>query len=661
MGRNLSPEEIRVLEAHGSRCADWSRVRVADGFSPECVLRSTFTGDVQLGACVPMISGVYDSQVHNSTIGDGARIQRVGLLKNYDVGAGAMVWECGQVAVDGESAFGNGVKIEPLNEGGGRELPIFTRLSAQVAYLLVCYRHRPHLVAALEKIIDAFVASQKSSRGRIGEGAQIFDCGVIRNVAIGPAATIAGASRLENGTIVSKPEAPTTIGAGVNASDFIIHTGSTVDGGAMLSRCFVGQACKIGRQFSAENSAFFANCEGFHGEAVAVLAGPYTVTHHKSSLLIAGLFSFYNAGSGTNQSNHMYKLGPLHQGVLDRGCKTGSFSYLLWPARVGAFTAVIGKHYSNFDTRNLPFSYIVETGGRSLLSPAVNLFTVGTKRDGDKWPARDRRKDPDKLDRINFPVFSPLTIGRAMKGLAEIKALYESASRELEYVNYNGIEIKRLLCRTAIKHYEIAIKAYLGGILADRLDTALDLKAKLNLPLELALVSRDTIKSVAEEWVDLLGLLAPQSKVERLCKEIETGETDHLELLELRLSQLHHAYDLNEGDWASEAWHAWTGKPLAEMSKSELIQAIEDWRDAVVKLDNMILNDAEKEFTGSTRIGFGIDGDSAIRDADFAAVRGTFESNKFVKELKAHSDEIRAWAERILSALRNSSTTSDPV
>ena len=60
---------------------------------------------------------------------------------------------------------------------------------------------------------------------------------------------------------------------------------------------------------------------------------------------------------------------------------------------------------------------------RALLSPAVNLFTVGTKRDGDKWPARDRRKDTDKLDRINFPVFSPLTAGRMLKGLAELKAL----------------------------------------------------------------------------------------------------------------------------------------------------------------------------------------------------------------------------------------------
>ena len=27
-----------------------------------------------------------------------------------------------------------------------------------------------------------------------------------------------------------------------------------------------------------------------------MMAGPYTVTHHKSSLLIAGMYSFFNAG-----------------------------------------------------------------------------------------------------------------------------------------------------------------------------------------------------------------------------------------------------------------------------------------------------------------------------------------------------------------------------
>jgi len=646
--RALTADEIAALEAAGSRADDWSNVQVADGFLPQSVARCTFAGPIRLGvfdkpvayAGASLASGVYDSRLHNVTVAEGALVDRVGLLSNYDVGPGAIVRGCASVAVEGETAFGNGTEIEVFNEGGGRELRIYDRLTAQIAYLAVCYRHRPKLIDALERMIDAYVADRRSDRGSIGAGATLADAGTIRNVTVGPAAVVEGAARLDNGTVASKPEAPTTIGAGVQATDFVIGTGSKVDGGAMLSGCFVGQGCKIGRQFSAEGSAFFANCEGFHGEACSVLAGPYTVTHHKSSLLIAGLFSFYNAGSGTNQSNHMYKLGPVHQGILERGSKTGSFSYLLWPCRVGAFTAVIGKHYANFDTRNLPFSYIDEIEGRSVLTPAMNLFTVGTKRDGDKWPARDRRTDPEKLDRIRFEVLSPLTIGRLMKGMAEVAELYATASREQEYVSYNGISIKRLLCRTAKRHYEIAVKVYFGGLLADRLESG----------------SAEALAAEpgpgAGEWVDVLGLLAPANEVEALCAAIESGGVSDLTALEAEFGSLYDAYDAFEWAWAQDAWQAWAGKAPSGMNADELAEAIAAWQDASIKLNNMILADAKKEFAGPTRIGFGIDGDEAVRDGDFTAVRGTFDDNKFVAQLQQHSDEVRRRAEAILAQLR---------
>ena len=67
-----------------------------------------------------------------------------------------------------------------------------------------------------------------------------------------------------------------------------------------------------------------------------------------------------NAGSGSNQSNHMYKLGPIHQGIVERGGKTTSNSYILWPAQIGAFSLIMGRHYNNADTSDMPFSYLIE-------------------------------------------------------------------------------------------------------------------------------------------------------------------------------------------------------------------------------------------------------------------------------------------------------------
>jgi hypothetical protein len=138
---------------------------------------------------------------------------------------------------------------------------------------------------------------------------------------------------------------------------------------------------------------------------------------HKSSLLIAGMFSFLNAGSGSNQSNHMYKLGPIHQGIVERGSKTTSDSYILWPARVGPFSLVMGRHYHHSDTSDMPFSYLIEHKDETYLIPGVNLRSVGTIRDAQKWPKRDKRKDPIQLDKINYNLLSPYTIGKMMKGV----------------------------------------------------------------------------------------------------------------------------------------------------------------------------------------------------------------------------------------------------
>src|SRR6185369_5513270 len=224
------------------------------------------------------------------------------------------------------------------NEGGGRGVPLYPELSSQVAHILAMHRYRPNLIKKIEALISARTAKAKADRGSIGAGATLRGVKTMLNVAVGPAAKIEGAEVLENGTILSEAKAPAVVGSGVVARQFVIAEGASIADGAMIAHCYVGQGTKMGKQFSGENCLFFANCEAFHGEAVASFFGPYTVTHHKSTLMIAGQFSFYNAGSGTNQSNHMYKLGPLHQGILERGSKTGSFSYLLWPSRVGAFS-----------------------------------------------------------------------------------------------------------------------------------------------------------------------------------------------------------------------------------------------------------------------------------------------------------------------------------
>ena len=651
--RGLTDVEIAALESRGCRCARWQDVQVAEGFSAERVERVYFSGSVRIASQSGTVTfagglerpaGLYDSAVHNCTIGSDVCICGVGNLGNYDIADGVVIADVGTLVTDGETAFGNGTEIDVLNEGGGRVLKIFDRLSAQVAYLMVLYRHDTAMIEHLERLIDAHVAARRSAVGTIAEGCRITGCTSIVNVNIGPHVEITGALALREGTVIGCRADPTVIGPGVIANDFIVLSGSRVEDASILAGCFVGQGVWIGKQFSAENSVFFANCEGFHGEACSVFAGPYTVTHHKSTLLIAALFSFYNAGSATNQSNHMYKLGPLHQGILMRGAKTSSSSYALWPSRLGPFNVLVGKHMTNFDTSTLPFSYVNAVDERTVVIPAMNLFTVGTRRDSAKWPARDRRKDADKLDLINFDLFSPYIVKLTVEGIDDLKRMQAETPREKDRVPYKGAWIARVLLRKGAKHYDMVVRIFLGECLADLLESCDDVaRARRRLaglaPGELA------------AWADLAGMLAPVPAVEGLLQALGAGDVADIDHLRQRLGHIHNAYADEKLRWFAALLDAREGIDVAAATNDQLAAIVADWRDAALKLNRLVLLDAVKEFDPTSKIGFGIDGDDDVVERDFQAVRGTRDDNAFIQHLHEESEQIRSRAEALIERL----------
>jgi hypothetical protein len=638
----ISQQQIDVLRAGGCTAEDWSRVRVVQDFQPANIQRVHFAGEVRLGNCSGRIAdraaGLYDAVVVNCTIGDGVRIAKVGVqLANYTIGDGACIENIGLLQTSPDARFGHGVEVEALNEGGGREVTLFQELSAQFAYLQCLVKWRPKLAEQLAEMAAREVESARSDHGSIGCQATIRSVKRMENVNLGDHALVQDATSLVNGTILSCPEAPTLVGAGVIAEDFIIAEGSQVIEGAILSKSFVGQACQIGKQFSAEGSVFFANCEGFHGEACSLFAGPYTVTHHKSTLLIAGLLSFYNAGSGTNQSNHMYKLGPVHEGKLERGCKTGSFSYIMWPCRVGPFSVVLGKHTRTFDTRDFPFSHIeAKASGRCEMVPGLYLSTVGTVRDGQKWPARDRRTAPHRRDRIDFDVFSPFTVGRMLRGTARLKGLMDTTDRSVKVVTMEGAEVRRVLLRTGIKYYRAGIEMYLLERLVSRVERARETENQ-NLASSLA-VPKQAVFSA--DWIDLAGQLMPWERFDTLCEQIESGQIDSVAELHAALTRIQASYEEDEWAWTVWAYQQHFGQEVVRMTAGDLKVAAESWRVVRTKFLQRILNDAGKEFESVMQTGFGISPEEPQRMADFTGVRGTYQQNKFVQQIEQEIAEV---------------------
>ncbi|MEE4310728.1 MAG: DUF4954 family protein [candidate division KSB1 bacterium] len=646
--RALTDEEIAILEANGCVSSDWSLVSAADGFDARFVSNIEFRGTVQIGALGDKrgqdnsVARLKNAILCNVSIGDGCCIENVhGSIENARIGNAVRIKNIGEIVCKGSTGFGNGVAIEILNEGGGRELRITRDTGAQLAYLSVLYRHDTELMNRLDSMTDAYIKSLESDRVSIGNGTTIKNTKKIINTLIGDAAVIDGVSRLENGTVDSSPESPTHIENDVLAENFIIQKGASVLDGAMLQNCLVGEATRIGKQFSAENSALFANSEGFHSEICSVFAGPYTVTHHRSTLLIAGMFSFYNAGSGTNQSNHMYKLGPVHQGILERGCKTGSSSYLLWPCRVGAFTAIIGKHYANFDTSDLPFAYINEENGKSVIIPGMNFFTAGTLRDGIKWPNRDRRKNQDKLDFIIFDVLSPFTVQKVLNGIDILKDFSEKAEKSQEFVNHKGIRIKRLLLKTGRRYYQLIVDKYFGDVLMKRIER--------EDPNKIADIFRPSNEDTLEdEWIDVCGLLCTKSRIDSLVREVKSGDINDYDSLHAVFEKIYQVYEDDEWQWFLANYRKIHGTDLCDETPEAVKTLLTRWKDSSLKLLNMVLQDTGKEFEGTVAISYGIDGDA---ERDFTNVRGTFDANSFVNMVNKNMNKINSMYEELVSRI----------
>lgn len=570
--RNLTHSEIEAVKAYGTTAEDWSQIVVSDDFSAEQLQQCHLSGRIELHS--------------------GARILR-SKVSNYRIGRASLIEQVGELSCRHCSSFGNGTQVATMNENGGRTVKIFNSMSAQVAYLLALYRHRPRFIEQLESMIDQYTEQHSDSLGSVGEECRIAGVRFIREVHIKDRVTIDGASALENGTLLDDA----TIGVDVKAYDFIAAEGSYIGNGSTIERCFVGESCTLDKGFTAADSLFFANSHCENGEAAAIFAGPYTVSHHKSSLLIAGIFSFFNAGSGSNQSNHLFKSGAVHQAVHPRGCKFASGAYIMAPAAEGAFTMVMGHHSRHHDTSLFPYSYLLEKEERSYLLPAVNLTSYGTVRDLEKWPARDRRKV--MRDIINFEVHNPYTCYTMLQAVEALHTI-EEKNPESSIYSYNRVQIRAVALQRGLTLYNRAIVAALG-----------------------AMLERGTSEphyNGGGRWVDIAGQYIAKHAVDTLIEQVETGVLTTPAAIDnyLRVFAIH--YDDYAHSWAEQVYASLLGHyPTLE----EINEAIEAGANAREKMRQQTDNDRARDFAPDMAVGYGIDCDTnEERMIDFRSVRG---------------------------------------
>ena len=589
--RSLTFEEIEILESNSCWAEDWSRVEVAeDGFQAKFFHRVMFYGDVQLGSVQKEVeitkgfvkhSGINDATLRNVTVGNDCLIEKVGnYINNYTIGDDCLISNISVMETTEGATYGEGNLISVLNEVGDGNVIFFHDLNSQFAAFMVKHFNDKDLKNAIRRLIKEEIARTNPERGTIGNNVKIVNTREITNTVIQDDCEISGASRLSDCTILSSEHASVYIGTGVICENSIISDGSSIVNSVKMQDCFVGEACQISNGFTASQSVFFANSFMSNGEACAAFCGPFCASHHKSSLLIGGMFSFYNAGSGTNFSNHAYKMGPMHWGILERGTKTASGSYLLMPATIGTFSVCFGKLMHHPNTTALPFSYLIAEADKMYLVPGRNITTVGLYRDIRKWPKRDMRPQQTQKSIVNFDWLSPYSVGEILQGKKILENLRQASGDNVSSYNYHEYVINATSLRKGIKYYDIALRIYMGAVLKRAHKWGFFGKPQTEIGLG--------------RWDDLSGLLLPVSEERRLIEDIKSGSLETIQEVVERFQEINDNYRIYQWAWTYRMILEYYG--INEITPEDDARIKQDYIEARRAWIAEIKKDAEKEF-----------------------------------------------------------------
>ena len=589
--RPLTSEEIEVLKSNDCWAEDWTSINVSEDFKPNFMHRVMLYGEVNIGAFNKNVevsqgfvkhSGINNATLRNVTIGDDCLIENVGnFINNYNIGDDCYISNISTMETTEGATYGEGNLVSVLNEVGEGNVILFSDLNSQLAAFMVKHFSDKELKEKIRQLIKTDIDNKMPERGQIGNNVKIVNTKEITNCVINDLCEVNGASRLSDCTLLGSVHGNVYIGTGVIIENSIIAEGSSVINSVKIQDCFVGEACQLSNGFTASASVFFANSYMSNGEACAAFCGPFTASHHKSSLLIGGMFSFYNAGSATNFSNHAYKMGPMHWGILERGSKTASGAYLLMPATLGSFSVCFGKLMHHPNTRNLPFAYLIADGDKMFLIPGRNITTVGLYRDIKKWPKRDLRAPENRKSIVNFDWLSPFSVGEILKGKKILESLREVTGDNVSQYLYHEYIIPASSLHKGIKYYDIALRIYMGAVL------------KRVLKRDPAITPPATQVGTSD-WDDLSGLLLPVSEEERIVNDLKEGNIESIQQLIERFEEIDTNY--RQYQWA------WTYKMICdyycipEITLEDANRIHEDYIKARRSWIAEIKKDAEKEF-----------------------------------------------------------------
>ena len=237
---------------------------------------------------------------------------------------------------------------------------------------------------------------------------------------------------------------------------------------------------------------------------------------------------------------------------------------------------------------------------------------MGLFRDWRKWRSRDKRTL--KSDQISYDILNPITVRQMMDAVRRIEGqMVESKSTHLIE---GGLRIKRALLPRAAVAYRQAIDLYLAKAYAHDAGQS---------------------ESLHCDWADVGGLVAPIDEVRTIESRIVAEAYNSVEQIAADFAALADKVPTLATRWAvgqARLWYSYND------SEDDFKDAIQRLAEACHNIKEATLADATREWAAKMKVSYGADAELHDPDADFAAIRGEFDSHPDVRDLHKYYDEM---------------------
>ncbi len=508
--RDLTREEIALMEDRGCRASDWAEVQVAQDFDcfrvrrthfkGRCVL-GRFGGEVEVMPGITLAAGIYDCTLISCQVGNDCLLENVRFAANLIVERDAVLFDVGSITCSGAAYFGCGQSLPLACETGGRDVPLWAECT--VDSLAMAARDRGDVAgqAALREAVARYQKTVTSPVAWVRRKARVRHAERVRDAYIGSGAIIDNALEVTNVAVLSSLDEPTEVSGGSAVTDSVLQWGVKITGNAIVRHSAMLEHSAADEHAAIEGSAIGPNTTIAKGEVTATLLGPFVGFHHQS-LLIAAFWPegkgnvAYGAMVGSNHTGRApdQEIWPGEGAFFGLGCA------IRFPTDFSeAPYTVIGMGVSTLPQKvRFPFSLITipaealkeheETIPRAYneIIPAWGLYSnaYGLVRTELKFASRDHARRHD----IDYKVLRPRIMRLVqdaydrLSSVTKVKPAY--LETDIEGIGKNFLREESRL--KAIEFYGQALTRYALRLLLSEREGTLTIPGSAEIANELA-------------------------------------------------------------------------------------------------------------------------------------------------------------------------------